>query len=248
MQMTESLLNASILETLVFWITRIMVLVTSLLFSKWLFFYKLNNHSFQPWVKALIFVPLFATLPMTCVEVILESNLPMIADHDDTYLRSISPIIAFIGEYFTILSYVFSINLIIWLVLNKRTDQESASAESYELYEPDQNPATPAFMLKAPQETYENIIAIKAEGHYIRLYNPKSSTLIHYVFKQAIKEMSEQEGSQIHRSWWIKHHAITKAQKSGKRYQLILSNDLSVPVSDSFVKQTKKLGLLDKRQ
>lgn len=266
MQLTESLLNPSILEMATFWIARLTILVSSMLFTKWLIFHHGRNWRMASWIKTLILFPCLSTVPMTGIEVLLEQYIPVVIDHDDADLREISPLLAFLGEYLTILSFVFSINLIIWLVLNRstidktgndktandkttndKTTTDSPPAVTSQVKQARQPSVQPTFMHKVPNKNYHDIIAIKAEGHYIRLYSDDDSTLIHHVFKQAIKELPQAEGSQVHRSWWVKHNAINKAKKNGKRFQLFLPNELTIPVSDSFVKQAKQQGILDKK-
>jgi len=242
MQISESLAEASVLQTLMFWTVRIGVLTVSILFSKWLLFTVFKNRYSHPeWLKPLVFLPLMAAIPMTCIEIILEFQLPMTAVQDDTAAWNNAPALAILGEYLTILSYLLPINLIIWLLLKWRTLEKANIAITEASFPP------PAFMQKAQHMNFEDIIAIKAEGHYIRLHTAEDSTLIHYVFKQAIQEIPEQHGLQTHRSWWVAHHAIEKAQKKSKRYQLLLSNRLAAPVSDSYLKQTREMGLLSKK-
>ena len=242
MQISESLADATVLQTITFWSIRIGMLVASLLFSKWLLFTVFEKRYTHPeWLKPLVLLIFLAAIPMTLIEIILESQLPMQADHDDTLTWDSAPGLAILGEYLTILSYLLSINLIIWLLLKWRDTNEHNIQEKPSML------AQPEFMHKAKHINFAEVIAIKAEGHYIRLHTQEDSTLIHYVFKKALHEIPVEHGSQIHRSWWVAHHAVNKAHKKGKRYQLILTDGLAIPVSDSYLKQVRELGLLSKK-
>ncbi len=241
MQISESLDDATITETLIYWVARLCMLVGSVLFSKWLLFHVMKNQLRQPeWLKPLLLLTAIAAVPMTVVELFLEFQFSMVENHDDSKLWAETPVLAVLGEYLTIMSYLFTINLIIWLMIQWRHPPSELKAKEQAI-EP------PLFMAKVPHADFNDVLAINAEGHYIRIHFATGSELINYVFKRAIDEVRAHDGIQTHRSWWVAEAAVVKAQKTGKRYQLILSNELSVPVSDTYFKPVKTLGLLQKR-
>ncbi len=245
MQISESLDDATIAETLIYWAARLSVLIVSVLFSKWLLFHAIKNHLEQPaWLKPLLLLTVVAAVPMTVVELYLEFHFPMTKNHDDSVLWAQTPVMAALGEYLTIMSYLFTINLIIWLMIQWRHQQPTQP--QLKAKEPIIEP--PLFMTKVPHLNFNDVLAINAEGHYIRIHFATGSELINYVFKQAINEVAAHNGIQTHRSWWVARDAVVKAHKSGKRYQLILSHELKVPVSDTYFKPVKAMGLLQNRQ
>ena len=60
--------------------------------------------------------------------------------------------------------------------------------------------------------------------------------------KDAMVLLRDYDGMQTHRSWWVAHDAVVKIVKDGRKTQLILSNDLTVPVSRSFLVKVSAAG------
>ncbi len=54
-------------------------------------------------------------------------------------------------------------------------------------------------------------------------------------FSDAMRGLGHIAGSQVHRSWWVAHDAVRSLRRSGRTAQLILSNELIVPVSQPYV-------------
>lgn len=92
-------------------------------------------------------------------------------------------------------------------------------------------PSRPAFLASSRLRRDELIIAIKAEEHYIRIWSRGGNDLIRYRFGDAVQEIDDRDGAQIHRSWWINWSAVTAWRQRGRSLELVLQNGLHVPVS-----------------
>jgi LytTr DNA-binding domain len=79
----------------------------------------------------------------------------------------------------------------------------------------------------------EEVIALKAEQHYVKVYTASRSFLTLYRFSDAVAEMDPADGSQVHRSYWVRTAAIGRIRRDGRRYELELTNGLVVPISTS---------------
>jgi hypothetical protein len=77
------------------------------------------------------------------------------------------------------------------------------------------------------------VIALKAEQHYVKVYTASRSFLTLYRFSDAVAEMDPADGSQVHRSYWVRTEAIGRIRRDGRRYELELTNGLVVPISTS---------------
>lgn len=86
------------------------------------------------------------------------------------------------------------------------------------------------------------ILALGVEDHYVRVHAPDQSDMILMRLSDAIAEVSELEGLQVHRSWWVAKDAIMTSKREGRNLRLILSNGLEVPVSRSNVGKLKQTG------
>jgi hypothetical protein len=79
-----------------------------------------------------------------------------------------------------------------------------------------------------------DILAIKAEQHYIRIITPKKQYMVLYRFSDAIRELDEAMGQQVHRSYWINKSAIAAVHAKAKDFSIRLSNGEEVPVSTPY--------------
>jgi len=99
----------------------------------------------------------------------------------------------------------------------------------------------PAFLKRLPDPVKGEIVALKAEDHYVRVYTDKGDSLIHYRFKDALADISSLEGIQTHRSYWVEQSAITGLESDGQSSQLSLTTGLRVPVSRTYLNEVKRL-------
>lgn len=88
---------------------------------------------------------------------------------------------------------------------------------------------------RLPAHLDGEILALKAEDHYVRVYTAKGDTLVHHRFRDAVRELGSTTGLQVHRSFWVRRAAITRRYSDGHNHFLRLSNDLRVPVSRAYL-------------
>ena len=89
------------------------------------------------------------------------------------------------------------------------------------------------------------LIAIQAEDHYCRVHRSDgSSALVHYRFADALAEMAELDGAQVHRGIWVAADALRGAVRERRRWRLLLADGGSVPVSASRVAEARRRGWL----
>jgi len=68
---------------------------------------------------------------------------------------------------------------------------------------------TPGFICRLPKLLQpDEMLAIKAEQHYIKVMTPGKNFMVLYRFSDAINELSSDIGLQVHRSYWINASAI----------------------------------------
>jgi len=90
----------------------------------------------------------------------------------------------------------------------------------------------------------ESLLCLQMEDHYVRVHRTDGSRLVHATFGQAIAALSQVDGLQVHRSWWVARHAVAGAVTEGRKIRLILVNNLSVPVSRASVARLRQAGWL----
>ena len=99
----------------------------------------------------------------------------------------------------------------------------------------------PAFLKRLPDSVKGDVLALKAEDHYVRVYTDKGDSLIHYRFRDALADISSLQGVQTHRSYWVEQNAIISLESDGQSSQLTLSTGLKVPVSRTYLNEVKRL-------
>ena len=97
----------------------------------------------------------------------------------------------------------------------------------------------------APYLRDEDLHAIQAEDHYLRVYTSAGSDLILLRLGDALKEVEGIEGARTHRSWWVARRAVRSVRRMDGRAELTLDNGVTAPVSRTFVQDLADRNWLD---
>jgi len=95
----------------------------------------------------------------------------------------------------------------------------------------------------------EDILAIKAEQHYVKVITPEKNYMVLYRFSDAVNELSNRPGQQVHRSYWVNTGTIKTVHAKAKDFYLLLENGEKIPVSGPYqgfireVARTEKIPL-----
>ena len=87
---------------------------------------------------------------------------------------------------------------------------------------------------RLPGRLGDEIVALEAEDHYLRVHTNLGSDLVLMRLSDAITLIEPQLGLQVHRSWWVAEDAIRGIIRSEQRSQLKLKNGLLVPVGRTY--------------
>jgi hypothetical protein len=91
--------------------------------------------------------------------------------------------------------------------------------------------------------------AIEAEDHYCRLHlTGGRSLLVLHRFGDALREVADLDGAQVHRGAWVSAKGVAGAERDGRRWLLILADGARIPVSASFTKIVRARGWLRLRR
>jgi hypothetical protein len=99
---------------------------------------------------------------------------------------------------------------------------------------------TPGFLARLPSQLGQDVIALQAQDHYLRVTTSAGSALILCRFSDAIAEMDATAGIRVHRSYWVARNAIKRLQARDGRHQLLLGNGERVPVSRTYLEQVRR--------
>lgn len=106
---------------------------------------------------------------------------------------------------------------------------------------PDQ-PAAPTNLLGAnPSE----VLCLRMEDHYVRVYTRSGSRLVLATLGQAISAIAPREGLRVHRSWWVARDGVDQVMVEGRNLRLRLTNGVEAPVARSGIASLRSAGWLD---
>jgi hypothetical protein len=86
------------------------------------------------------------------------------------------------------------------------------------------------------------LIAIEAEDHYVRVHTDAGSELVPMRFSDAVEELAQAHGYQLHRSWWAAADAIEAIRWNRGTGEARLAGGISAPVSRSCASALKEAG------
>ena len=91
-----------------------------------------------------------------------------------------------------------------------------------------------AFFSRLPPAIGTSLILLRMEDHYVRAVTRDGQALILMRLSDAIAELGDFPGLQVHRSWWVAVGEIQSVSRRGKALVLIMADGSRVPVSSSF--------------
>lgn len=87
---------------------------------------------------------------------------------------------------------------------------------------------------KLPERLGRNVVALKAEEHYTRVFTEAGEELVLMRFGDAVELLDALNGVQTHRSYWVNPAYAKKVVRDGRSSRVELSTGLSVPISRSY--------------
>jgi hypothetical protein len=83
------------------------------------------------------------------------------------------------------------------------------------------------------------LLAINAQGHYLRVLTDAGEDLILYRFGDAIAQLPADAGVQVHRSWWVSAMAIDQSESISAK-KICLDSGIKIPVSRTYQRELEK--------
>ena len=105
-------------------------------------------------------------------------------------------------------------------------------------------PQIPPLVSRLPLEKRGGLISLSAENHYVNVTTTNGSELLLMRLSDAVREVGEEPGLQIHRSHWVALAHIQNVTRRGDRGEMTLSDDTTRPISRSYMAAVRDAGLL----
>ncbi|WP_160383771.1 LytTR family DNA-binding domain-containing protein [Pseudooceanicola pacificus] len=102
-------------------------------------------------------------------------------------------------------------------------------------------PARNAFLDRLPPHLGTALISLTAQDHYVEVTTAKGRDLIHMRLSDAIEELADYPGLQIHRSHWISGHAFTGTSRENGNLVAHLADGRTLPVSRSNAPKVRRM-------
>lgn len=100
------------------------------------------------------------------------------------------------------------------------------------------------FLNRLPTEIGKELICFVMEDHYLRIYTSDGEHLLLHRMKDALQELTDYNGIQVHRSWWIAIDKVKKVKKERRKATITMTNGVEVPVSQKYLPLIKEVGLI----
>ena len=99
-------------------------------------------------------------------------------------------------------------------------------------------------MARLSRDMQGALIALSAEDHYVRVTTTAGGELVLMRLSDAIGEVGDTPGLQVHRSHWVALDQIRDVRRTGDRGLVTLSDGSERPVSRGFMPAVRAAGLL----
>ena len=100
-----------------------------------------------------------------------------------------------------------------------------------------------ALLARLSVRSRAELLHLRMQDHYVEVNTMAGSELLLLRFRDALREVEDVNGLQVHRSHWVARNAVAKVERrGGGRVVLRLVNGARVPVSRSFVPVLRSRG------
>jgi hypothetical protein len=116
----------------------------------------------------------------------------------------------------------------------------TADTDPAPLAEPD-----PAFLKRLDAALGRDLMRVSAANHHLQVVTATGEGRVLMRFRDALQELAELPGYQIHRSHWVSRAALVRVRQDGRRHIAELSCGAELPVSRGYVDELRRDGITD---
>lgn len=150
-----------------------------------------------------------------------------------------------IGLYLQVWLIGFMVNAVFVFTLGRSAKQTGPTTDvpdpdkaSVPASAPGQNPSARLLPDVGP------VYALKGEDHYVRIFGQSGEQLVLMRLRDAIADVQDDQGEQVHRSWWVSRTAIASVRRVGRTAELTLVDGTVVPVARDMMPRLRELRWL----
>lgn len=105
-------------------------------------------------------------------------------------------------------------------------------------------PQRPMLLDRLPLDKRGPLVALGVEDHYVRVRTTKGEEMILMRLADAMREVGDTPGLQVHRSHWVARDQVMAVTRKGDGALLRMSHGPDVPVSRAHMPKLREAGLL----
>lgn len=110
----------------------------------------------------------------------------------------------------------------------------------------DTGPRAPALLDRLPLDKRGPLVAISVQDHYVQVITTRGRDLLLMRLGDAMREVGDVPGLQVHRSHWVALDQVRAARRVGDRAVLTMTDGQGIPVSRTYLPAIRNAGLLPK--
>jgi len=99
------------------------------------------------------------------------------------------------------------------------------------------------FINRLPTNIGDKLICFVMEDHYLVVYTDKGSHMMLMRMKDALIELNDYPGMQVHRSYWVALDAVVTVKKEARKTILTMTNNIKIPVSRKYLAAIKQASI-----
>lgn len=197
------------------------------------------------WGTRVLALPRWSMLAATCLVATVPMTIAVLAINRESFGTLGWPgLEVAMGTYFSVLVIGGAITVLFNLVQGPRGRAAMPVAAPLQHAEPAPAPtAVPAaaaplpnplpnpLLGQLPADIGSDIVALEMEDHYVRVHTVLGSALVLMRLRDAMALVTEIDGMQVHRSWWVARGAVEDVLREGRNIRLKLPRGLEAPVA-----------------
>jgi len=104
--------------------------------------------------------------------------------------------------------------------------------------------ALPSILDRLPYDKRGALVSLSVEDHYVRIRTTNGEEMVLLRLADAMREVGDTAGLQVHRSHWIALDQVTTVTRKGDGAILTMPHGPDIPVSRANIPKIKEAGLL----
>lgn len=99
----------------------------------------------------------------------------------------------------------------------------------------------PVFFERLSDDLGLELVSLSMNDHYIEVVTIQGKAMLHMKFSDAMMELAEYPGAQIHRSHWVARRAVGQIEKQGRSIAMGMKDGRNLPISGTYKSAAMKL-------